>query len=1142
MRRSLLPAVLLLADFLGTLTLGSVQPGGHSVVRTGLGFIATPSPSTEDHPLRGYPGYYRASLRDWRMLAIQPSLAADPGDETALRAVVEQFLAAYQKKDLDALMSLWSSGSPQSESQRAYLQQYFQGHDRIRIEKVAVSRIEVAGDRATLRVSYDRYAIHPATGEPCDDPPHQVRNLVFIREAGAWKVGRNTSAVQDFAGALLAAPTEEARKAILASESELVVPALVQALTQEAARRLALGQNAAALQAGALARRLAQTIGDAPGERAALHVTGHVHERAGRSAAALEAWQAWLKLAEDAGVKADIAEALNDIALIYEIQGSYDIAMESYRKSLALKEETGNGAGAAGVESNIAGVHVQKGDYSAALDLYQKSLARSEALGSRDNAASACLGIGTIYDLQGNYSLALQYFHKALAQYEALGNREGSAKALNNIGIAWALQSNYAEALKFYQKSLGLKEALGDARGFCITMLNVGALQHSMNNPALAIEAFQKVLAQAQSLGDRATMARALTNLGVVSMTQADDQQALRFLQRGLELTDELGEKADSAHALLHIGELHRRRGSDALAMDCFEKGLKTSEAIGDLNIAFRCCSQIGEMYRARGRREEAITACRRAVSLIEAIRSHVAGGEEEKLAYLHAEGKVRIYETLVELLLEQGQVDEALRTLERAKSKQLLDGLRLRSLTAADKNLHRLLLKADDLELALSAQDRSRVAEISKSNPDPTRLRNLTELVARTREELQKAYNQIIAANPGYARFLTVRVPDLAIIQRRLPPGVLVVEYGLFDTALGIFLVTREGMQCHKVAVSRKRLEELVQSFHEEVRLQRNRALDGVPEWDWSGERARGLRETLSALYLHLVYPVRQEIAKARMVVFVPNGVLHYMPFGALARQVADTPSTTHLRFLIEDKPVAVLPSLELLDRITGSERTAPGGGGGSFGSQPPTPNPQHPSPSTARLAAFGNPSGSAPALPAAEQEVRRLGALFPRSLVYVGEQATEARVLELPREVGMAHFATHGMLNAREMNDCYLLLAGGQKLTLGEIYGLGGTYPARLTVLSACQTGLGQGDAEVEARSLADGFLQAGSTAVVASLWSVEDASTAALMERFYGELKSGSSKGEALRQAEIQLLRDPKTAHPFFWAPFGLIGDWR
>ena len=112
---------------------------------------------------------------------------------------------------------------------------------------------------------------------------------------------------------------------------------------------------------------------------------------------------------------------------------------------------------------------------------------------------------------------------------------------------------------------------------------------------------------------------------------------------------------------------------------------------------------------------------------------------------------------------------------------------------------------------------------------------------------------------------------------------------------------------------------------------------------------------------------------------------------------------------------------------------------------------------------------------------------------------------------------------------------------MTFGEVTGLD-LQKVDLVTLSACETALGKNADGREITSLAKSFSDAGAKAVIASLWSVADQSTSELMTDFYRELAGGKSKGEALQSAEIQVLKNPKYAHPFYWAPFILMGDWR
>jgi CHAT domain-containing protein len=179
----------------------------------------------------------------------------------------------------------------------------------------------------------------------------------------------------------------------------------------------------------------------------------------------------------------------------------------------------------------------------------------------------------------------------------------------------------------------------------------------------------------------------------------------------------------------------------------------------------------------------------------------------------------------------------------------------------------------------------------------------------------------------------------------------------------------------------------------------------------------------------------------------------------------------------------------------------------------------------------------------------VQAIAALFPKqTAVYVGDQATEERVKAIGRDVRYIHLATHGLLNARLPLNSALVLTMPETATEGRDNGLLQAWEifeslridADLLVLSACETALGTEMGGEGLVGLTRAFQYAGARSIVASLWSVADESTPELMKRFYSYLKAGRTKDEALRSAQIDLIRGRYT--PFHWAAFQVIGDWR
>jgi len=245
---------------------------------------------------------------------------------------------------------------------------------------------------------------------------------------------------------------------------------------------------------------------------------------------------------------------------------------------------------------------------------------------------------------------------------------------------------------------------------------------------------------------------------------------------------------------------------------------------------------------------------------------------------------------------------------------------------------------------------------------------------------------------------------------------------------------------------------------------------------------------------------------------VIVPHGILYALPFEVLAG--ADG------RRLIERFPISYAASASSLAFLR---------------SEPAVPHP------AATLVAVGNPAGRLSPLPYSAAELHAVAALFGRhARVLEGADATEGRVRDETRGgARMLHFATHGAIDEAVPDRSGLLLtarppAEDGLLQTREIYGM--RMDADLVTLSACQTALGRNVTGEGVIGLTRAFYYAGARSVVASLWDVDDRSTALLMQRFYAQLGAGQPIDVALQRAKLSMLRESAaTAAPFYWAAF-------
>ena len=292
-----------------------------------------------------------------------------------------------------------------------------------------------------------------------------------------------------------------------------------------------------------------------------------------------------------------------------------------------------------------------------------------------------------------------------------------------------------------------------------------------------------------------------------------------------------------------------------------------------------------------------------------------------------------------------------------------------------------------------------------------------------------------------------------------------------------------------------------------------------GVIAGKGRGDIGQLWRSPLRQLHEDLIRPVEESgLLRGRgSLVIVPHGDLHYLPFQALMRPEDDS-------FLVERYAVSYAPSASTWVRMV--ERAGPAA-------------------ADPRVLAMAPRVGD---LPGSRYEVEVIGRLFgDKARVLLGSEASKGALQDAAPFYDIVHLASFGVLNKANPLFSYIELStedgGADRLEAHEIFGLG--LNARLVTLSACETAVGSGgfwnvppgDDWV---SLATVFLEAGVENVLASLWQVEDLATAELMQAFYRNLNPNVGVTESLAMAQRELLSNPDTAHPFYWAGFVLVGS--
>lgn len=486
--------------------------------------------------------------------------------------------------------------------------------------------------------------------------------------------------------------------------------------------------------------------------------------------------------------------------------------------------------------------------------------------------------------------------------------------------------------------------------------------------------------------------------------------------------------------------------------------------------------------------------------------------------------GRYDVYESAVDIAYSLGQELEAFEYAERARARSLLDQTlnkaRLRFRMGADT---RLLQEEAELSRKVDAFTRrwnERVllgagigsgATPYVSNPAPDEVKLEAEL-RYARADLLRVRQLIRERDPAFAALRGITPASLADTQTLLDRETALIAYCLLEERLILFIVTQKDFWTEHVDLPRRELSLRISRLREMIESMRGQTRDIVLV---EGPPVLGkpldddLHLLATELYDILVGPAEPHIRRKSRLAIVPHGDLHLLPFNALRSQRG---------YLVREFAIWYSPSISLLDLCYQRQRRSRG-----------------------RLFAVGNPRLGHPKwdLPFAEQEVLAIAPLFDAQ-IRTGAQATLGELRAEWGQTDLLHLACHAEWDARQPEFSALLLspaaADTGRLEVQELLTLDHDLPLGQVTLSACQTSMVAGN---DVTGLATGFLYAGAPAVVASLWRVDDGSTSDLMVNFYHALAT-RNRAAALQSAQLDLLRSEAYRHPYFWAPFRLMGN--
>jgi len=872
---------------------------------------------------------------------------------------------------------------------------------------------------------------------------------------------------------------------------------------------------------------------------------------------AKEKYEQSLPLWRAVGDRVMEANVLLKIAFFYNGLGETQKAIDLYNQALTLQRVANDRSGEAGTLTALGFVHVRTGDLQKSLDYFNQARAFYQAAGDLKGEANSVTGLGLVYGGLGDKQKATELMTQAQRLRGGSNNatlkddrRNAAFRARNEAEqlLEKTPEESRRKAINKYEEARQLYRDAGSDLDEFSALLSISKIYKGLDEPEKAIDYLNQALQQRQAAGkagDGLAMIAVLF-LGQLYDSLGQKEKALDYANRLLQTSRAHGYLGSEAMALHLIGNINTTSSEHEQAISYYTQALTIFRKIKDPYMEAETLSNMMAASK-RNRPTLAIFYGKQAVNLYQELRANIKV-LEEGLQRSFIKSKEDKYRELADLLISERRLPEAQQVLGMLKEEEYFDFIRRDSKEASSLNARADLTPkeaewekryrgiADQLTI-LGRERGELLAKQSRTSKDEQRLSKLEADLRISQEAFQKFLDQLFSEF-GKSEIAKERVFQLQESQglmedlRELASGAVALYTLVGEEKYRVILVTPDVQRAYEYPIKAADLARKVLAYREVLE---NPRLDPLP--------------LAKELYQILIGPVAKDLknAQAETLMWSLDGVLRYIPLAALHdgekymveryRNVVFTPASNSR---LKDLPSAKWRGLGL----GVSKRT-----------------------------------GGASALPAVTEELRGIirepgvdsatGGVMQGKVLLNEAFTEEAMKLELRQHYPLVHIASHFQFQPGNETDSFLLLGDGKHLSLAEIKTSVNLFGGvDLLTLSACNTATGGAGADGKE---VEGFgvlaQRQGAKAIVASLWPVADTSTRLLMEKFYRVRNAhpGTSKAEALREAQLSLLVGKETGavasererdiglaehskpkgpytHPYFWAPFILIGNWR
>ncbi|KYC35455.1 hypothetical protein WA1_06415 [Scytonema hofmannii PCC 7110] len=854
------------------------------------------------------------------------------------------------------------------------------------------------------------------------------------------------------------------------------------------------------------------------------------------------------------------AEALIGLANVYTQQQELETAINFLQQALAIGKQSQNSRIETEALKQLAQVYTANGNYNKATEIANLVLKIADTNKNIHLKLDSLIILKDIYIAQGNYQKALELLKQSLTTAKQNKNPMSEYNSLAYLAAFYIELGEYKQGIEFSQQALATSQRMKNSQVEGTSLLLLGYVSFLKGEPQETIRFAQQGLAisQKSKLIGQEMIANVVLSLGYGDLN--NDQKAMEAAQTFLAITRKSQSPKYEKIALTLLGNIHRKSGRTQEAIQAYNQALVikiSAKTVGENSGIY---AGLARIYRDLNQPNVAIAYYKDAINSIEEVRRGVKGLTPEiQKSFLNATvdfNRVKtadVYKELADLLIKQGQEAEAQgrkddAQVRYAQAQQVMDLIKIqevkdfaRNITGKPQlplaNVEKQIQTGNQTVIALAGKirecERTKCQQLSQLNDQLTALLQETN---RKLKEIDKEIGDRLSKDPSAFRPNSPKPQEVVKAQS----NTIMIYPFVREEKLWLLTYFDKGRMVIEVPVTRKELDNQVKEFRKLMEECEKRICG-------SAEIAK-IKPVSQQLNTWLIKPLESELKtnKVKNLVFALDSAIRYIPMSALFNGE---------RYLIENYTIYNVFSSDLT-------------------------NTTDKFPLNASVLAMGLSDAAPPkfgSLPNVPQELNAIAKTNTRdkgiySRPFLNNNFTFLTLRDNLAGHNILHLATHGEFVPGKKDASYIL-SGKEEISILKIATLG-LSEIHLVVLSACQTALASSLHDgVEIGSLAYHFLNSGAKSVIASLWQVADQSTAETMQTFYKYMRTSRqpiTKAEALRMAQLSLLYSKEVtledikrgggiipegipgkptknqtsrttyAHPYYWAPFILIGN--